>query len=87
MDSNNSKEDLFTQEIINAKKTNIVLFKESSIFYELYKNGLIDSNEVILSNEYIDIIKNWDGKKHYKTPDLIAQKNALEEYELKYGGR
>ena len=84
VDSNNPKSDLFTGESINSKKTKMVLFKESSLFYELYTNGVITSDSVTLSSEYIN---NWDGEKHYQTVDLVAQKEASESYEEKYGRR
>lgn len=87
VDSDDRKHDLLTKEDINSKRTGICLFKESSVFYELYELGLIKNEHVELSLEYKNVINNWDGKKHYQTVDLVAQKKTEEEYQAKYGGK
>lgn len=87
VDSNNNKYDLLTGKPITAKKTNIVLWKESSNFYELYKSGVITDNVVLLSSSYSGVINDWDGKKHYQTVDLVAEQKAEEEYQKKFGGK
>ena len=63
VDANNNMVDLLTEEKITAKRIKMSLFKESSLFYELYKNGIINNNEIELSKEYIEYIKNCMNKK------------------------
>ena len=87
IDSDNRKTDLITNESINAKRTGIALFKESSIFYELYKANIITNEQVELTPNYLDIIKTWDGEKHYQTVDLVVEQKTEEEYHKKYGGK
>ncbi len=86
VDANNNKVDLLTNEAINAKRTKIVLFKESSIFYTLYESGFITENEFTLSEDIIKLLISWDGEKHYKTIDLNADLYAREN-SINIGGR
>ncbi len=78
---------LITGEFITAKKTNIILFKESSAFYELCKDDIINNEIVEITSDYLNYINNWDGEKHYKTLDLAAGKKTNEEYQKKFGGK
>ena len=87
VDSNNRKFDLLTNESITAKKTKAIPFKESSVFYQLYVAGIIKDEDVILSPNYLNIIANWDGEKHYQTVDLVAEQKTKLEYRGKYGGK
>ena len=87
VDSNNRKFDLLTNESITAKKTKAIPFKESSVFYQLYVAGIIKDEDVILSPNYLNIIANWDGEKHYQTVDLVAEQKTKLEYREKYGGK
>lgn len=87
IDSDDRKHDLLTKEDINAKRTGICLFKESSVFYELYEAGIIKNEHVELSPDYKSAINNWDGNKHYQTVDLVAQQETEKEYQAKYGGK
>ncbi|MBR2678720.1 MAG: hypothetical protein IKE63_04815 [Bacilli bacterium] len=87
VDSNNRNIDLLTNESIKAKKTKAIPFKESSVFYQLYVAGIIKDEDVILSPNYLNIIANWDGEKHYQTVDLVAEQKTKLEYREKYGGK
>lgn len=87
VDSDNRKYDLLTNEVLTAKRKNVVPFKESSIFYELYESGIIEDENVQLSSAYSDMISRWDGKKHYKTVDLVAERETSAEYQERYGGK
>lgn len=87
VDSNNRAHDLLTNEELTAKRKHVVPFKESSIFYELYESGIIQDENVQLSSSYSDMISRWDGKKHYKTVDLVAERETSAEYQKKYGGK
>ena len=70
-------QDILTDKVIvGGKWTNLCLFKESSVFYNLYEDKLLKNNESISKEDILNYIKDWDGKKHYKTKDLIAQKEA-----------
>ena len=70
---------LLTNEvIIGVDWTDICLFKESSVFYNLYQDNLLKNNESISQEDILNYIKDWDGEKHYKTKDLIAQKEVEE---------
>lgn len=87
VDSNNRTHDLLTNEELTTKRKYVVPFKESSIFYELYESGIIQDENIQLSSTYSDMIRSWDGKKHYKTVDLVAEKETRAEYQKKYGGK
>ena len=87
MDASNNKVDLITGESITIKRVHTVPFRESSAFYNLYINKLINEENFEITPNISDYIKNWDGQKHYKTIDLNAEKYATEEYQKKYGGR
>ncbi len=70
---------LLTNEvIIGVDWTDICLFKESSVFYKLYQDNLLKNNESISKEKILEYIKDWDGEKHYKTADLIAEKETKE---------
>ena len=62
--------------IVGGEWTNLCLFKESSVFYNLYEDKLLKNNESISKEDILNYIKDWDGEKHYKTKDLIAEKEA-----------
>ncbi len=62
--------------IVGGEWTNLCLFKESSVFYNLYEDKLLKNNESISKEDILKYIKDWDGEKHYKTKDLIAEKEA-----------
>ena len=85
--SSNNKYDLITGDMINAKKTRFVKFRESSAFYELYENGIITDSEINITNDYLNYISNWNGQNHYQTSDTSATRYAFEESEKKFGGR
>lgn len=87
VDANNNKYDLLTGELISAKRTNIVPFRESSLFYELYLNGIITSSDIQLSNNFKTYIESWDGTKHNQTLDLSAEAYAKDEYQKRFGGK
>ena len=87
VDANNNMVDLLTEEKITAKRIKMSLFKESSLFYELYKNGIINNNEIELSKEYIEYIKNWNGERHRETKDLMAEEYASNAFKEEFGGR
>jgi len=83
IDADNNKQDLITKESLSGKKKRICYFNESSVFYELYKQGLIKDNKILLNINLQQIVNDWDGERHNKTLDLAAQKYAKEQYELK----
>lgn len=87
IDSNNNKVDLITGELLKSKRVNTLPWIDSSIFYEMYKLGLITEEKVTLSDNIIDMISKWDGEKHYQTVKQIAEKKASEEYKKRYGGK
>ena len=62
--------------IVGGEWTNLCLFKESSVFYNLYEDKLLKNKESISKEDILNYIKDWDGEKHYKTKDLIAEKEA-----------
>ena len=72
-------QDILTDKaIVGGEWTNLCLFKESSVFYNLYEDKLLKNNESISKEDILKYIKDWDGEKHYKTKDLIAEKEAKE---------
>lgn len=75
--------DLFDKTKIESKQTGFCKFKNSSIYYELYKQGIIKDGEV--PSEVKNLISSWDGKKSTATPSLQAEEEASEEYKKKYG--
>ena len=87
IDSDNRKKDLITNEPIIGKRTKIMPFKQSSVFYDLYSLGVIKDENVILSSDYLNVIAGWNGEKHYKTIDLVAERETSLQYQEKYGGK
>ena len=80
-----NRKDVITNQIFAGKNKKICCFRDSSIFYELYENNIINSNEIILDINNIEEINNWDGTKSDKTKHLMAEKITKEEYGRKYG--
>lgn len=54
--------------------------RKTTVFYMLYKNGIIkDENTVLDAEELKRYVDAWDLKNHYETPELLADKNAQEK--------
>lgn len=77
--------DILTNESFGRNRKEICAFRDSSLFYVLYQNGILKQNGIENPNEFINIINTWDGEKHDKTKELLAEKRASEEYRKKYG--
>lgn len=55
--------DLINLEPIKNKITKSALFEKSSAFYNIYEAGLIHDNQLIIDDNTMSYIKNWDGKE------------------------
>ena len=84
-DADQSNINILTNEVFNNKEVKICLFKNSSVFYQMYQNGIITNEDIILDNNTINYISNWDGKRHNGVAELMAESIANEQYEAKYG--
>ena len=87
IDSNNNKVDFITKESLTSKRVNTMLWKDSSIFYKMYKLGLIKDENIIIPDNITEIIICWNGAKHYQTVKQIAEKKTTKAYQNKYGGK
>lgn len=86
VDADNSKFDLLTGSDLSKKK-NISKFIDSSVFYNLYKSGVINSYVINLDSSYVNLISNWDGLEHDKSPKTYAKKVASLAYDEKFGNK
>lgn len=87
IDSDDRKHDIITGDSVTGDRVKVMPFRESSVFYELYELGIIQDENVILSDNFIDYINRWDGEKHYQTVDLVAEQKTSIEYKERYGGK
>ena len=72
--------DIITNEPLNGTKIGIICLKKTSLFYNMYKDGLITNNTISLSKQILNqYIEKWDGKKQYMVPELEADKEATEQ--------
>lgn len=77
--------DILTDQEKEYDRESICLFKDSTVFYNMYANGLIDKEMKLDPVQIQSYIQKWDGKKHDKTPELYAEKKASEAFAMKYG--
>ena len=78
--------DILTGKTFDQKRKTIMCFREASIFYEMYKAGIINDTTINIDNNTLkQYISNWDGKEHYETQELEAEKKAHDAYTKKYG--
>lgn len=87
IDSDNRSQDLITGDDITGKRVHVMPFRESSVFYELYASGIIQGENVTLSDTFLNYISRWNGEKHYQTVDLVAEQKTSLEYQERYGGK
>ena len=71
---------LFTQEYMNGKIVKSVAVYKSSMFYDMYLEGLLNEEAIKVDKEvYEEYLKEWDGEINDKTYDnAISLK--IEEY-------
>ena len=82
----NNNEDILIDQSFSGKKQYICCFRESSVFLELYKNGIIaDKNIDLHSPEIKNYINEWNGLRHYAIPELEADRIAKNSFVAKYG--
>ena len=78
--------DILTNQKIYGKKKVICCFRDSSIFFKLYYDGLfVDENIKIDNNTLQKYINEWDLTKHNEVPELKASNEADDKFEQKYG--
>lgn len=77
--------DLLTGKEFEYDRKNICLFKDSTIYANLYDNGKLNEDLKFDPSDLTSLIQTWDGEKHDKTPELYAEKQASEAYIKKYG--
>ncbi len=77
------QKDLLTQEEkINFKRTNVIEFRSSNVFLQIYKKyrDTIKDNTLIINDNniaYIDkLVRSFDGTKHTETPETSYGKTT-----------
>lgn len=76
----NNNYDILTGVTFNEKIDYSECLRKTTVFYMLYKNGIIkDENTVLDAEELKRYVDAWDLKNHYETPELLADKNAQEK--------
>ena len=77
--------DIMTNTKMEGKKINICCFKESTVFYQMYLDGIIKNNTLVVDNNLSNYVNSWDGKRHSAIPALKAESEASDVYRKKYG--
>lgn len=78
--------DLFTNESFTGKLKSNCDLKDSTIFYQLYCDGYIKEDKLMVTSEELQKYGNkWDGKIQTQTPDLMAEQQTNEIFKKKYG--
>ena len=70
----NNNEDILTHEKFEGKNNSLLCFRDSSIFYDLYLNGIV--LETTDLDNVKDFIKKWDGTRHLQVPKNKADYEA-----------
>jgi len=83
-----NKTDILSKTDFNSKRLTIVDLRDSSIFYKMYKAGIIKDKEIKLTIEQLkEYINEWDKKRHYEIPELKAKKEASAKFQERYGDK
>lgn len=83
VDANNNDIDLITNKAL-PKEVKVMKFIDSSIFYDLYKDGYVKKDITNLNGGYPFLISKWDGNMHSKTRNTYATIMAKLKYKSKY---
>ena len=82
----NNNYDVLLEEEYENDCSNLCQFRNSTVFLNLYKNGVITSNYTEVNKDvFINEVKTWDGKSHEETPALKARSEANAKYEKRFG--
>lgn len=74
----NPTRDILSGEDIGYNWENLSQFGNSTIFYQMYDEGIITSKEIkVEKNTLQKYINEWDGKEHNKTPFLKAKEEMM----------
>lgn len=78
--------DVFTGEYFDGREDAVCPFRNSSIFYQMYQDGSIQSKQIIVNKDIFQTYaKDWDKTIHTETPKLKAEVEANKIYRKKYG--
>ena len=84
--SNNNKVDILSGKSLDSKKKIICCFRDSSIFFNLYRDKLFSTKNIKIDNYTLQqYINDWDLTKHNEVPELRANNEAGENYKKVYG--
>ena len=65
--------DLLNGTIIKGERKNTTRFRDSTIFYQMYTDGLITTTDIEIDNETLqEYADAWDKKTHLEVPDLYT---------------
>ena len=71
--------DILTNQTFNEKQIKIECLKRTSVFYKLYLDGIINSENISVDiNTLKNYIEKWDMKNHHEVPELLADMKARE---------
>ena len=71
--------DFFTQKEIEVIKP--IALKKSTLFWNAYQNKVFHDKNINLEEMlWKQYLQNWDGKKHQKVPELLAEDITKEQY-------
>ena len=77
--------DVLSGENLSSKKVKSCCFRDSSIFESLYRSGCFVNKQALINSNISKLLNSWNGEKHLKTPQLMANKEASEAYQRKFG--
>ena len=74
--------DIFTQEEFYDDEDYFAAFRDSTIFYNMYKDGVINSTEITLTYDMLKPYKeNWTPSNHTEIKRLYVEKITSQEYQ------
>ena len=83
-----NKIDILTSTEILSKKIKITSFRDSSIFYNFYNDGMFTDKELKIDSSTLKpFIDSWDGLSHSETHDLKLKEVSDKLYNERYGGK
>ena len=79
------QKDIITGNTIESIETGYwPAFRDTTIFYEMYKDGKFKENKITLDEEVLEYAKDWNGEIHTEIPRLKAEKETNEIYKKTY---
>lgn len=80
-----NKTDILTKKPIEGRN-DYYTFRDSSMFYQMYKDGIINNNEIRISKEKMqEYLTNWDHEINDGIQEIEAKYKTNEEYREKHG--